>query len=153
MVDLSDVVSRPILVVDDSDDDFDTVVEAASRARVRNPLVHAADADVAQRLLDAPGSAYAFMLLDYNLPGVDGLAFLRGLRRHGQHAMLPTVVLTASVNPRDRDAFYAAGANAFHVKVVRFDESLRSLEVIFNYWLAHATLPDTGRATAADARP
>ncbi len=132
---------RPVLVVEDSADDFDTVVVAAQRARVANRLVHAADADAAARLFgQEPAGSFAFVLLDYNLPGVDGLVFLRRMRE-GLQARLPAVILTTSVNPCDRDAFYKAGANAYHLKQVQYSECLRTLEAIFNYWLHRVALP------------
>lgn len=137
---------RPVLVVEDTDDDYDTVVEAALRAQVDNRLVHAADAGSAARLLyAAPADTFSFMLLDYNLPGVDGLEFLQTLRSHPVHGMLPVVIFTASVNPRDCKAFHAAGASAYHVKAMRFDQCLVTLEGIFDRWL---TPPTSCEATA-----
>lgn len=137
---LSDL--RAVLVVEDSADDFDTVVEAAGRAGISNRLVRAVDADAAmQRLSADPRDGYAFMLLDYNLPGADGLALLQGLRAQARWRRLPVVVYTTSVNPRDRDAFYAAGANAYHVKTIRYAACLQSLEGIFAYWLGRVSLP------------
>lgn len=133
---------RPVLVVEDSDDDFDTVVVAAARAEVGDRLVRAADADAARRLLAAgtPGS-FAFVLLDHNLPGPDGLDFLDQVRRDGSLAGLPVVVFTTSVNPRDRALFFAAGASAFHVKSVQYTDCLDTLESIFGHWLTSAPSP------------
>lgn len=143
MADVAHAGSRPILVVEDSDDDFDTVVEASRRAQVRNRLVHAASADAARELLATPRlGPFAFMLLDCSLPTEDGLSFLQELRREPAHALMPVVVYTASVNPRDRNAFYAAGANAYHVKKVRFEECLATVQAIFDYWLRQVVLPD-----------
>jgi two-component system chemotaxis response regulator CheY len=130
-----------ILVVDDSEDDFQTVCMAATSARVTMPIINAIDADVALAMLDdATDGAFAFMLLDFNLPGVDGLTFLRQVRLHPVHGRMPVVVLTASVNPRDREAFLAAGADAFHVKTVRLEDCLMTLATIFQRWPGTATL-------------
>ena len=126
---------QSVLVVDDSADDFQTVCMAAISARVALPIINAVDADVALGMLDgATDGAFAFMLLDFNLPGVDGLTFLRQVRLHPVHGRLPVVVLTASVNPRDREAFLAAGADAFHVKTVRLEDCLTTLVAIFKRW-------------------
>lgn len=134
----------PILVVDDNDDDFDTVVMAAQRGQLRHRLVRATDADEARRLLAAtPAVTYALVLLDCNLPGEDGLALLQEMRRDARHGALPVVVLTASINPRDRDAFYAAGANAYHVKTVHFSDGLDNVQQLLHYWLTQAILPTT----------
>jgi two-component system, chemotaxis family, chemotaxis protein CheY len=133
----------PVLVIEDSADDFDTVVEAARLARIRNRLVHAASADAARRVLALPRhSPFAFVLLDCSLPGEDGLTLLQELRRDPATVMLPVVVFTASVNPRDRNAFYAAGANAYHVKRVRYEDCLGTLQEIFRYWLLQVMPPD-----------
>ena len=137
---LSDL--RAVLVVEDSADDYDTVVEAAARAGIGNRLVRAADADATQQHLDRnPHDDFAFVLLDYNLPGMDGLTLLKSLRLQARWSHLPVVVYTTSVNPRDRDAFYAAGANAYHVKTIRYAACLQSLQGIFRYWLGHVSLP------------
>jgi CheY-like chemotaxis protein len=145
---------RPVLVVEDSDDDFDTVVTAAARAKVRNPLVRAADADAARRLLAAdPAASFAFMLLDYNLQGPDGLALLDQARRDGSLAGLPVVVFSTSVNPRDRARFFAAGASAFHVKSVQYTDCLETLESIFGQWLNHVPAPNDAAVFLPTRRP
>ena len=146
---------RPVLVVEDSADDFDTVIKAAALANLPNRLIRAADADVAQRLLTStPANTFAFMLLDYDLPGLDGLALLHQVRRDFSLADLPVVVFTTSIIPRDRDAFCAAGASAFHVKSVQHADCLRTLESIFALWLNRAALPretETSPRTAQSA--
>ena len=73
------------------------------------------------------------------------------MRRHPQRRTLPVIVLTASINPRDRDAFYAAGGNAYHVKLVNFEDGLANLESIFRYWLTHVVLP--GADTSSTGKP
>ena len=139
---------RPVLVVEDSDDDFDTVTHAARLARLSNRLVRAIDAaDALDAITLHPQGFFAFVLLDYNLPGVDGLAFLYEIRLDCSARQLPVVVLTTSVNPQDRDVFRDAGANAFHVKSVEHTECLRTLESIFERWLNVAAMP--GDAVAA----
>jgi len=137
--------ARRILVLEDSDDDFDTVLEAARLAQVRNRLVRAESAEAARALLAVESAnPFAFVLLDYSLPGEGGLAFLQALRSSPATALLPAVVFTTSINPRDRDAFYAAGANAYHVKNVGYKECLTTLVSIFRYWLSSTVLPDPG---------
>lgn len=142
-----------ILVIDDSDDDFDTVVIAAKRAKVGNPLVHVRNVTEARQLFSQLSTAtYAFVFLDCNLPGEDGLTLLEELRQHPQHCTLPIIVLTASINPRDRNAFYAAGANAYHVKLVNFAEGLANLENVFHYWLTQVVLPTTDASIIGKTR-
>lgn len=133
---MNEADDRAVLVVEDSDDDFDTVLAAARLGRVGNPLLRAIDADSAEAMLmQPPPGGYAFMLLDCNLPGRDGLSLLRQMRREPAPSALPVVVFTSSANPRDRQAFDAAGANSYHVKPLQYPDGLRTLQAIFERWL------------------
>ena len=146
------VPEQAILVVEDSDEDYDTVVEAAREKGVRNPLVRAVDADEAMLRFDenrVPG--FAFVLLDNNLPGISGCELLGDLRTRPTLRRLPVVVYTTSTSTRDCDACYEAGANAYHVKSVRFDDCLRTLGDVFQYWL-HGVLRPSPATAAEQAR-
>ena len=124
---------RTVLVVEDLDDDFDTVAEAAGAAGAR--LVRA------RTLVEARAAvpSAALVLLDVNLPDGSAAAFVRELRAAG--ALTPVVVLSTSVAPRDVRAMLAAGANAYHAKALRHADALALLAVIFSYWLTAARLP------------
>ena len=135
---------RAVLVVEDSEDDFDTVVAAAELAGIGNRLVRAVDADTAAALLLGPDALdFAFMLLDFKMPGRDGLSLLRQVRIDLRIAQLPIIVFTTSSNSCDRDSFYGSGANAFHIKKVQYPECLRTLRAIFDYWLNRVVLPQS----------
>lgn len=135
--------NRPILVVEDSFEDFETILEAARRSGIKNKIIHAPDAFSALRHLPPGGSdePFAFVLLDQNLPGISGCELLQDLRVDHAYRSLPVIVYTTSTDPRDRDACYRAGANGYHAKSVRFDECLRTLDEVFQYWLGSAILP------------
>lgn len=150
-----DPAVRPILVVEDSEEDYDTVLEATRRGGFPNRVVRAASAEEAQRLLPADGTSaepFAFVLLDQNLPGLSGVDFLRGLRGSSAHRTVPVVVYTTSTNPRDRDVCYDAGANAYHVKAVQFDQCLQTLSEVFDYWLRWTVLPEAPAAAETARR-
>jgi two-component system, chemotaxis family, chemotaxis protein CheY len=140
----------PILIVEDSAEDFDTVREAALRIGVKNQLVHATDVDEARDVLMAAargGSRFSFMLLDQSLPGMNGNSLLSELRAHPVFENLPIIILSGSTRSEDRDLCYNAGANAYHIKSVRFDENLATLEEIFRYWARLVVLPNGNSAS------
>jgi CheY-like chemotaxis protein len=144
MADLLQPADRPVLVVEDCDEDFDTILEAVRRNGIRNPILRATDAVQAAQLLPPSATAqpFALVLLDQNLPGTSGCELLRELRREPWYRALPVVIYTTSDNPRDRSACYEAGANAYHVKSVRFEECLQTLTDLLHYWLERVNLPD-----------
>lgn len=136
---------RPILVVEDSDEDFETVLDAARRGGVVHPIVRASSGEQCLRLLRSEGrrrdALPVLVLLDLNTPSDDGREALREMRTDTSLDGLPVVVLSASANPRDLEFCYAQCANAYHVKPVDHAVHLQVLQQIFAYWLGSVVLP------------
>jgi len=134
-----------ILVVEDSDEDFETVQDAARRGGVSHPIARATSGDECLRLLRGAAGRRdalpALVLMDLNTPGDDGREALRELRNDVSLGTLPLVVLSASANPRDLQFCYCQGANAYHVKPVDHAAHLQVLQQIFAYWLGSVVLP------------
>lgn len=138
----------PVLVIEDSAEDFDTVREAARRIGVANELVHAVDAAGARKQLHEAFEgrrSFAFVLLDQSLPGTNGDGLLSEMRSQPALKLLPVIVLSGSSRSADCNRCYDAGANAYHIKPVRFEEHLATVQSIFRYWLDSAVLPDARR--------
>lgn len=74
----------------------------------------------------------AVVLLDINLPGVDGLTVLRRMRADTATRSLPVIVVSASVHDEARAGAFAAGADAFVSKPIDFGELLSLL----SRWIA-----------------
>jgi len=132
-------------VVEDSDEDFDTVQDAARRGGFLHSIVRVRSGGECLRLLHGgQGSRDALtvlVLLDLNTPGDDGRDVLREVRSDQTLGTLPVVVLSASANARDLKFCYANGANAYHVKPVDHANHLKVLQDIFAYWLGSVVLP------------
>jgi two-component system response regulator len=76
------------------------------------------------------------VLLDLNLPRLDGLEVLRAIRANSRTCMAPVVVLTSSDDPREVAQCYQLGANSCVQKPVRYQELCMALQSIGRYWLA-----------------
>lgn len=74
------------------------------------------------------------ILLDLNLPQIDGLEILRRIRADERTAMIPVVVLTSSVADKDRIESYQLGVNSYIVKPVGFDNFAQAVAQIGFYW-------------------
>jgi CheY-like chemotaxis protein len=139
------VKDYPILVVEESDADFDTLVAAARGMGLRNELLRAGDMEEARRHIAATaqaGRSFSFVMLDQMLPGSMGEALSQELRADSRLCRLPVVVVSASAPDDELARCYAAGANACHVKPAAHDSHLAMLELVFGFWLRHAVLPD-----------
>jgi CheY-like chemotaxis protein len=134
--------TRPVLVVEDSEEDFQTVLDAGRQAGLAHPVVRASSGSECLRLLrGAPRCRALLVLLDLNTHGDDGREALRMIRADDALRALPLVVLSASANPLDLQFCYAQGANAYHVKPVDHALHLQVLQSIFAYWLGSVVLP------------
>jgi len=147
------MIPGTILVLEDSDDDFETVCDAARRAGVTHQLRRAKSGDEFMKILRQDDFLPEFVLLDLNTAGADGREALRFAKTDARLRSVPFVVLTTSANPRDLGFCYDCGANAYHVKPVRHDEHLRALGEIFHYWLRVVVLPEKREALIKTIHP
>jgi CheY-like chemotaxis protein len=128
----------PIVLVEDNEDDIVLTRRALSRNKIGNPLVIARDgAEALELLLSANGDSInpAIILLDLQLPKVDGLTVLKRLREDPRTKLTPVVVLTSSKAEQDVVAGYNLRANSYIRKPVDFDQFTEAVRQIGMYWL------------------
>ena len=128
----------PILLVEDNPDDVALTRRAFKKAKLNNEMVVAEDGAAALALLLPPdGSAGlepVVVLLDLNLPIIDGRTVLRRLREDPRTRLLPVVVLTSSSEERDMIDAYTNGANSYISKPVDFVEFGDAVKTLGLYW-------------------
>lgn len=129
-----------VVVVEGSDEDFDSLIEAAATAGVTQTIHRAASGGDCLAMLR--GEAHVrlpalptLIVMDLNSYGVDGREALVAIKTDPVFRGIPVVILTTSANPKDVDFCYQAGANAYHVKPVRHDQYLLLLRSLLEYWL------------------
>lgn len=145
---MSERYGSPILLVEDSPEDFETTRRAFRRAGLRNPMLHCATGDDALDFLHQRGSYTAataprpgIILLDLNLPGTDGRAVLAEIKAAAGLSEIPVVVLTTSADHRDVEACYQAGANSYVQKPVNLDAFMEAIQRLHDYWFDVVILP------------
>lgn len=140
--------SHPILIVEDSEEDFVATERALRKAKLANPIHRCADGDEALDYLFRKGE-YAngntlrpgIILLDLNLPGTDGREVLEILKADAELCVIPTLVFTTSSDERDIQACYEAGANSYIQKPVSLDGLFAAIQRIKDYWFEIVLLP------------
>jgi len=134
--------SQPILIVEDSEDDFDATKRAFSRANLRNPIEHVTSGEEALKYLcNDLKSKPGIILLDLNMPGLDGRKTLEIIKQQKGLKTIPVVILTTSDDERDVKACYELGANTYIQKPVDFDGLIAAIKQLKEYWFEIALLP------------
>ena len=133
-----------IMVLEDCDEDFYTLQDAARLAELPHSIVRVITGDECLRLLRDESVDYKalpkLVLLDLHTPGDDGRKVLSEIRSNDKLKTLRVIVLSTSNNPIDLKFCYSNGANAYHVKPVDHKLHLQALQQIFAYWLGSVSL-------------
>ena len=134
--------AQPILIVDDSLDDYEATKRAFAKANLANAIRHARSGEVALAYLRSDEAVMpGLILLDLNMPGLDGRKTLEIIKRSPSLKKIPVVVLTTSDDERDIKACYELGANTYVQKPVDFDGLIAAVKRLKEYWFEIALLP------------
>ncbi len=135
-----------ILLVEDSESDAELTIEALRRGRVYNTVSHVRDGAEALRYLFreeeyASAPTPDLILLDLNMPGINGKDVLRKIRDDDKLRIIPVVVLTTSSYDQDILASYGLYANSYIVKPVDLTSFFEVVQSIKSFWLQVVKLP------------
>lgn len=131
-----------ILIVEDSDEDFEATRRAFQKSHLANPVYRCSKGEEALDFLlhrgkyrgenapERPG----IILLDLNLPGTDGRDVLHRIKRDEILRLIPVVVLTTSADERDIRACYSEGANSYVQKPVDLARFMEAIQRLKEYW-------------------
>ena len=125
-----------ILLIEDDQVDVMNVQRAFSKSRIANPLRVAGNGvEALERLRSGEVSLHRLLLLlDLNMPRMNGIEFLRELRRDTELHHLPVVVLTTSDDERDRIEAYQLNVAGYIVKPVTFLNFCDAMATLNKYW-------------------
>ena len=130
-----------ILLVEDNRADAILLQEALRVAEVANPVDHVTDGEQAMAHLREAAAPPSLMLLDLNLPRMDGREVLAEVKTDPDLRDIPVIILTTSSAPKDVELAYERGANAFMRKPLGMDPLIEAATAIRDFWLRTATLP------------
>jgi len=142
---------RTILLVEDNPSDEALTLRALKKNNIGNDVVVVRDgAEALDYLLARRGNPPdiralpQLILLDLNLPKIDGLEVLRRIRADERTKLLPVVILTSSGEDRDIVSGYGLGANGYVRKPVDFVEFTDAVRQLGLYWLIVNEPPPVG---------
>ena len=135
-----------ILLVEDSETDAELTLEALKQGKLQNTVNRVKDGEEALQYLRREGKfADALrpdlILLDLNMPRVDGREVLRQVRADEALKVIPVVVLTTSSHDKDILESYGLTANSYIVKPVDLNSFFDVVKEISNFWVRVVALP------------
>jgi len=139
---------KPVLVIEDSTEDFTALGRAFRKHGLRNPVLRCEDGDQALEYLQGygtnsqwPSDLPAIILLDLNMPGTDGRSVLETLKQDPQLFKIPVIIFTTSSNNEDIEECYRLGANSYVTKPINYSALEEKVRLIVRYWLEFNELP------------
>ena len=146
---MRDRAARPVvLMVDDDPDDTMLMQEALVRSGMDVHLDIVFDgADVLDYLLglgkygERPPTRPDLILIDLNMPLLDGVATIEMVKKHEDLKSIPIVVLSTSTSERDVARAFSAGAASYHTKPNRFEHLIGLVTILSTYWFEASSLP------------
>jgi CheY-like chemotaxis protein len=147
-----------ILIADDDADDRMMAKEALEECRLANPVDFVEDGIELLAYLRGQGRYSGstprkpgFIILDLNMPKMDGREALREIKADPLLRRIPIVVMTTSKAEEDIYRTYDLGVNSFVTKPVTFDGLVAVMRTLGAYWIEIVELPDADRLR--DLRP
>lgn len=138
----------PILCADDNPYDVELFLIAFEEIELKHPVSIVRDGQEALDYLNYRGDYSnrpvhkpAAILLDIKMPKISGIDVLRAIREKEEWQEIPVIMMTSSKMKEDIDICYQLGANAYVVKPIEFDQFVKMVRSLSQFW----SLLDTGR--------
>jgi CheY-like chemotaxis protein len=129
------VSNKPILVVEDDQVDFMTIARAMKEIHVTNPLVHVENGEPALEYLRDPlNPKPSIVLLDLNMPVMNGIEFLHIIKQDPDLKRIPVIVLTTSEEQQDKLNSFNLGVAGYMAKPVDYKQFVNVIRSIDLYW-------------------
>ncbi len=150
---MSEFKSINILLVEDSEDDIVIIKRAFKRLKLRNELYVVRRGQEALDFIfqegdyaDSKYSTPGLILMDINMPGLNGFEVLERLKENPSSKPIPVVMLTVSDQDEDIVKSYMSGAVSFITKPMNFESFVKVIKQFDIYWTLVSKIPEINSA-------
>jgi two-component system response regulator len=138
--------NKRIFLIEDNIDDAELTIFAFRKSYPEIEILHLNNGvEALDFVFNAANIDYmksvSLILLDINMPMVNGLQVLQRLKTSNTTKYIPVVMLTSSLEEKDLEESYNLGANSYLKKPVSFENFLNTVKLLENYWLRINELP------------
>jgi CheY-like chemotaxis protein len=127
--------SKPILLVEDDNVDAMTVRRALKDLNVPNAIIHRLDGEDALKYLrSGDNKRPCVILLDLNMPRMNGIDFLKIIKNDNELKQIPVIVMTTSKDERDKMESFEFSVAGYIIKSTDYKKFVESLKILNLYW-------------------
>tara|TARA_B110000211_G_C13867742_1_gene459410 strand:- start:315 stop:728 length:414 start_codon:yes stop_codon:yes gene_type:complete len=126
--------SLKILLVEDNLIEIMKMKRTLSFLKAKHTLQEANNGEEALSLLEDRVNLPDIILLDLNMPKMNGTEFLKILKKEDDLKHIPTVILTTSSHQKDLIECYKEGMSGYILKPLKYEDYLKKIELILSYW-------------------
>jgi CheY-like chemotaxis protein len=127
--------SKPILLVEDDNVDAMTVRRAMKDLNVPNGIIHQLDGeDALEYLRSSDNKRPCVILLDLNMPRMNGIDFLKIIKNDDELKKIPVIVMTTSKDERDKMESFEFSVAGYIIKSTDYKKFVEALKILNLYW-------------------
>ena len=127
--------NRPVLIVEDDKVDILMIKRAFKDLKISNNLVFTGNGEEAlEYLSDTTKDKPCLILLDINMPKMNGIEFLKTFRKNRTQNNIPVVVVTTSKEESDKVELFKLSVSGYMIKSLKYHEFLNTIKTIQSYW-------------------
>jgi CheY-like chemotaxis protein len=123
-----------ILLIEDDVIEVMKLNRATSSLQLNHKITEANNGEDALKLLEQKDNLPDIILLDLNMPKINGIEFLKILKADDRLKYIPTIILTTSNNQRDLLECYKIGVAGYVLKPLKYEEYVSKIEKLLSYW-------------------
>lgn len=123
-----------ILLVEDNLIEIMKMKRTISLLKLEHTLLEAKNGEEALKVLEDKANIPDIILLDLNMPKINGIDFLKILKADEDLKHIPTIILTTSSNQKDLLECYKIGMSGYVLKPLKYDDYVKKIETVLTYW-------------------
>lgn len=123
-----------VLLIEDDMIEVMKLGRAITSLNLNHKIIEANNGEEALKLLEEKDKLPDIILLDLNMPKINGIEFLKILKADDRLKYIPTIILTTSNNQRDLLECYKIGVAGYVLKPLKYEDYVSKIEKLLGYW-------------------
>jgi len=123
-----------VLLIEDDMIEIMKLNRTISSLNLNHNIIEANNGEDALKILQKKDELPDIILLDLNMPKVNGIEFLNILKKDDTLRYIPTIILTTSNNEKDLLECYKLGIAGYVIKPLKYEEYVSKIEILLAYW-------------------